>query len=467
MLLGFILLSLNVENVFQRLFTYVFLFWTKSFTKILILKNLTAHRIRNRKTSLMYSLSVGFFIMITVGLNIELSSLKLTKLSKRGVYAQLQASGHYVFPNDIKDSLEEMINSKIIDNYTFVSPKLSAYCWNGKYSVMNKGKSMDFTIDVHAVSPNFYSVAMEEFLTVDEQEQKNADISLSEKLYLSKNEGKVGMSGIFSWEINLHLEDNFYLVFEKDAKMMPFIFQSSFILHSSPTLQMAAEPSMMYVRSVIIPIHTYIDIVNKCQNYYTNSRDGIYNYAYEDFPIDKVLLKLNKEMDSSVAMKKIQDIVYKDPKYLVSMWFYSDSEQGINKISTICNVIFIGVSIVVLFFCFFNLTATMSINIFDQVKELAILRSLGMTTNQITFIYVSEAFILIFTASFMGLVIGTIISWTMTLQRIIFTNLPLTFVIPYWHILGLFIISLLGGFLSTILPAKSILRKTISTLIKS
>lgn len=48
-LLGFVLLSRNIENILQKILTYTFLFFTRSYTKLLILKNLAAHRIKNKK----------------------------------------------------------------------------------------------------------------------------------------------------------------------------------------------------------------------------------------------------------------------------------------------------------------------------------------------------------------------------------------------------------------------------------
>ena len=48
-LLGFVLLSRNIENLLQKILTYILLFFTKSYTKLLIMKNLAAHRLKNKK----------------------------------------------------------------------------------------------------------------------------------------------------------------------------------------------------------------------------------------------------------------------------------------------------------------------------------------------------------------------------------------------------------------------------------
>ncbi len=74
----------------------------------------------------------------------------------------------------------------------------------------------------------------------------------------------------------------------------------------------------------------------------------------------------------------------------------------------------------------------MSANIFEQSKEIAVLRAVGLTRMRVIFLYVYEAFILVMASSLLGLFIGTIVGWTMVLQRVLFVQLPLEFYFPYW-----------------------------------
>lgn len=48
----------------ERVVVYTTLFFTGSAIRSLILKNLAAHRIKNRRVAMMYSLSVSFIIFI-------------------------------------------------------------------------------------------------------------------------------------------------------------------------------------------------------------------------------------------------------------------------------------------------------------------------------------------------------------------------------------------------------------------
>ena len=57
----------------------------------------------------------------------------------------------------------------------------------------------------------------------------------------------------------------------------------------------------------------------------------------------------------------------------------------------------------------------MTANILDQVKEIGILRAMGLTKNRIILLYIYEAFVLVVASSLLGILIGTIVAFTMTL----------------------------------------------------
>ena len=55
----------------------------------------------------------------------------------------------------------------------------------------------------------------------------------------------------------------------------------------------------------------------------------------------------------------------------------------------------------------------------------------------------------------------------MVLQWTLFTNVNVTFNLPYGSIIIIFLFSIFGGILSTYFPAKNILNNSIAELIKS
>ena len=73
MIFGLTLVALNLQRMLEHVVVYVFLFFERKSIKILILKNLSAHRESNRMTSIIYSLTLGSIIFIIVAANLQIA----------------------------------------------------------------------------------------------------------------------------------------------------------------------------------------------------------------------------------------------------------------------------------------------------------------------------------------------------------------------------------------------------------
>lgn len=151
---------------------------------------------------------------------------------------------------------------------------------------------------------------------------------------------------------------------------------------------------------------------------------------------------------------------------MMKFWSYEDSIEEINNISELIFKIFNYITCVILFFCFFNLAASMSINIFEQKKEIAIIRSIGMTSSQVILIYIGEATVLILSSSFLGIAIGSLVSYTMSIQFQLFTHVIVAFQVRVANLIIVMVFAMLGGILSTIIPGKKMLGQPIAQLVK-
>jgi ABC-type antimicrobial peptide transport system permease subunit len=82
--------------------------------------------------------------------------------------------------------------------------------------------------------------------------------------------------------------------------------------------------------------------------------------------------------------------------------------------------------------CFFALSANMSANLYDQTKEIAVLRSIGYSKNRIRLLYFYEAILLIMASSILGVIIGCVTGYTIVMQQTTELNLnPLPFMFPW------------------------------------
>jgi len=111
LLIGLILLSYSVQYLLEKLIAYLTLFWVNKTDFILTLKNMSAHRFKNRRSSILYSLSVAFIIFVSVGISIQMQTISEEMLKKHGTYIEIQSSlgtinrnfYNQIFKNDFKD----------------------------------------------------------------------------------------------------------------------------------------------------------------------------------------------------------------------------------------------------------------------------------------------------------------------------------------------------------------------------
>jgi ABC-type antimicrobial peptide transport system permease subunit len=316
-----------------------------------------------------------------------------------------------------------------------------------------------------AINSAYFSATRETDLKISEQNKNYKKYTPSEQLYSSEFKGKTGVSGILKYEFNANLNSRIFLKLLNKNQEMLFLSKPAFILDSAGGLQMNSQPSMFITREFVISIPLYLEIFQKCRNYFAESYEEIEFASYSELPIWGMNIKPKGNLNDD-DIDLINNILRKNgPRG--EIWFFANMKKRLDLASTIVFLIFYIVSTIVLIFCLFNLTASMTINIYEQKKEIAILRSLGTKNKHVIFIYISEAFILILTSSIIGSIIGSIISYTMAIQWAVFTNVNVVFILPTGSIILIIIFSIIGGVLSTFFPAKNMLNNTISQLIKS
>ena len=75
----------------------------------------------------------------------------------------------------------------------------------------------------------------------------------------------------------------------------------------------------------------------------------------------------------------------------------------------ILDIMFSATIAIMMFLCFFSLTASMSANLYDQSKEVGILRAIGVTKGRIRILFFYEALILVFASCVLGIFVGTVV----------------------------------------------------------
>lgn len=124
-------------------------------------------------------------------------------------------------------------------------------------------------------------------------------------------------------------------------------------------------------------------------------------------------------------------------------------------------MIFNVIIAITMFICFFSLSSSMTGNLYEQVKEISVLRAIGCTRGVIMKLFMYEAFILVLSSSFSGVVIGTLVGWSITLQRSIFIGMPTPLTFPQYEFVFIVSSSILCAFLATYSPSRQIMQHSI------
>lgn len=99
LLVGLILLSFSIQYLLERIVAYCCLFWADATDLLLTLKNLSSHRFRNRRTALLYALSISFIVFVSVGLQIQLQTIYVEILKAKGSYIEIEGGDRWFYNN--------------------------------------------------------------------------------------------------------------------------------------------------------------------------------------------------------------------------------------------------------------------------------------------------------------------------------------------------------------------------------
>jgi len=92
--------------------------------RLLVLKNLTAHRMRNKMTSIIFSLAIGFIVFLIVSYNLQIKSSSLITLKRQGSYMVLDTILEGVITPTIFDPIIRRNQDKI-QSHSYITYQLA------------------------------------------------------------------------------------------------------------------------------------------------------------------------------------------------------------------------------------------------------------------------------------------------------------------------------------------------------
>ncbi|KAA6380156.1 MAG: putative DUF214 family protein [Streblomastix strix] len=507
-LISLIMLALNVEFLLERLLAVAFLFWEARAVKTLAVKNLGAHRMRNRKTTLLFSISLAFIVFVNVMVSIALSMIDTMIYMERGCNLDVRGQPYgrggggtnsmvmsllgmsstrfnptvkYIEnPKAVEDIL--MKNDKFKDKVLTISwatHKLETiYPSASRTQVANQGRSHAFYHQIVGVSPNILEGANHNYVQMGKGKKTSDDVI--RQLYTHSFEG---FSAVLSNGLRNEMGADLGQVFM--VNIVPFssvtggggLLESmaEFLENSLSRRNLTTSSYMKALPFINMPSATLSlsddpDVPVSIPTYLQLLPDGYGDY--ENIKYEHMFVKLKKGVTREEEVEMYDELrSYRqdpeDDQSRLGVWSYQNVLKFIQQAGDIINIAFMAITILVMILCFFSLMSSMHTNVMEQQKEIGIMRALGLTAFQLLRVYVEEAFILVITAAFMGLVVGMLVGYMLISQMSSLQGLPVPFFFPWELALIMIAMAVVTSILSAAQPAYSVMRKSIVTVMKS
>lgn len=455
MLLGWILIGLNIQHLLERFVLKLILFWEQKSVKNIVLKNLVAHRHRNRKTAIMYALSLSFVFFISVMITTNMNVIKMSILRSYGtkIYcSSLQTSVAYTH-----EHIEQILNAnEFIEHWSWTPGPIKDTFHTNTFNVQsahvsNIGKYFQHQINLFPVTPNFLDVTDDTFVVNDDGQSLYASTySYTKQLYSAVGSQRVligehAVKAVALTRDKLVKDDKLVVyVSNGDGEKLYFKVMSLAYFKLFPYYILKAFGTLVYP-SVLIPVSAMPRMFSGIE-------------SVEDLWMNGLHVKIK----SNVVNSEKDSVVSLLDNFCGSVFDYRDIESQVSEAANMLDLIFSFMTYVALFLCLFSLISSMYTNIMLQSKEIGIFRSLGLSKFVINKIYVYESLVLIVSASLIGIVVGCFLSFVIIQQQILFSQYPIEFVIPQSIVSAVITGAIVTSVLAVYFPLKYINKKQIS-----
>ena len=203
---------------------------------------------------------------------------------------------------------------------------------------------------------------------------------------------------------------------------------------------------------IMVSMDTYIELMN-------------WPNGGKDMIVDKIFINLADPSEENI----------RDTKQLINDMYMNNFftlDDAITKIKFVeeMNEQFSSLSEILLTFtviiCIFGLISSMYATILERNLEIGILRALGMRIKEVRNMFLLESMILMISAGFMGVLIGSYSAYLMESNLSLMTELPTIFSIPIDTIIRVFGISVIIGIIGMYLILLRLSRQTLMDIFR-
>ena len=499
MILALGLLSTNMMPFINLLVAKIFLLYEYKSTKLVVLKNLLAHKDRNKMTSLMFSLTLGFIIFLNIVCRIPFSKDFNDIQKAQGAHSinigsmnlpiweieQLVRKHEHAF-----EAFGAVTNGVYNKNNDIYYTQRQAWSFTrdiDKIEMVDLGRRRRFRVGVVGVSPGYVDAIERGNLKLQDYDHKltrfqldsestlyekyidrlifdRGGMTLGEQLYSARGSQSAGISKYIYDQLNLDVND-------VESRFMFDVYSNrrgSNFYELRPAFSMSIFGRHEFKDSMVNIDH---DSIVSLPLYCKLAGIAVNEIDYESYVLKlkpeynnvEWIDQFNREFDRLIADHAAITPV-EDPRYKNFFWSTSwlmNSKRGFDENSALLDEIFNVIVLVSMCLCFFSLSSSMSANIYEQNREISVMRSFGCTKSFILKIYIYESLVLVISSSIAGFGIGVFIGNLMTLQQAMLQSSSYKLELPWGQLKVVIPISFICAFASTWGSAQSLLRRSI------
>jgi ABC-type antimicrobial peptide transport system permease subunit len=471
MLLGMVVLSLNVSTLLQRALGLLLVsWWERDIVGVLLGKHLVAHQARHRKTVVVFAVSIAFIIFLSVSYSIQIDETRYQELQQTGadlLCSTLLAAPASAFVRELL--LNATASEPAVDAFAWTTPPLTPRVQRAAFAlgsarnrvvssqIKTLGALKSSEVDIFGVPPNFFNVTDSRFLQISGMSPADAVDIIARELYGHDRAALIGAAD--AKKLNTAVGDSLQL---QAGSAPPVLFRVAGILDQAPLFQFSRF-NRFTPQAVLISLPEYASLrdllAQTAARDGTNATDGL-----QDTPFGSLVVRFKRRAGAvpAGAVDRLTRQLRTASLSSAAIMTFRDAEASVAKMTSTTLVIFgfFGfATVMAMTISFFALVSSTYVTVMEQRREIGVLRAVGISKWRLLRCYIYEALIVVLSAVMLGLVIGIAMGWTMSAQRVLFSQLPIPFAVPWTLFLLMCALSVLFGAVSACLPLRGVLKR--------
>eukprot|EP00834_Sanchytrium_tribonematis_P003723 NODE_154_length_15322_cov_0.584510.p3 type:complete len:472 gc:universal NODE_154_length_15322_cov_0.584510:9946-8531(-) len=423
-----------LEIIFAYLITKLY---DRLITDIL-LKNLSAHRSKNRYTSLVFTLCLSYIIFVSVMFNIQADSLNKLTENVYGSDIRLYSLS-YEKPLQ-RDILEEFLSNKttstpgfshVVQGYSFATFDLLDYYPVADGTLSSLSGFLPLSSSIFGIEEQFSSSVFKDYIMVTQPINILKEINIFNELYdftdrnYKPDDSLISVSKVYGRTNQIQRYtipfigsqqslDNMYFPMNSKGELILYILpvneintvSTRFIM--KPVGLVSKMPGYTEISSFSSSTAMFVqmgDFKKLLETVDSFAKTNISLYSSQSIPIKDCFIKIESgasDLQVESFMNELNTIINQNTQIQDARKAKKDTDDSKAKGEYALSAVSIGAMIL----CFFVLIISFESNVKDNSWEYGVLRSLGFTKATLLRLYIYEALCIVLSSAALGTTIG-------------------------------------------------------------